>query len=188
MTQQTELATLGGGCFWCLESAFQQLQGVLSVRSGYAGGHVANPTYEQVCSGETGHAEVIQVLFDPSVIRFRELLEVFFSIHDPTQLNRQGNDVGTQYRSVIFAHNDAQAECAEATLAEIAAEDLFDAPVVTQLERFTEWFPAEAYHDDYFNRNPQQPYCAAVVAPKLAKFRKTFAAKLKPAGADAAAS
>lgn len=172
-------ATFGGGCFWCVESAFNQLRGVTHVASGYAGGDVDNPTYEQVCAGTTGHAEVVQLEYDPKVITYRELLEVLFSIHDPTQLNRQGNDVGTQYRSVIFYHDQEQATVAEAFLLEVNSDQLFDAPVVTELAPLSNWSEAEQYHKDYYARNPEQPYCAAVIAPKLKKFRATFASKLK---------
>jgi len=179
MTQQLQTATFGGGCFWCVESAFTQLRGVLSVQSGYAGGQIENPTYEQVCTGTTGHAEVVQITYDESAISYRELLEVLFAIHDPTQLNRQGNDIGTQYRSVIFFHNEAQQLEATEFLAEVTADDIFGAPVVTELSPLENWFPAELYHANYYERNSEQPYCAAVIAPKLAKFRATFASKLK---------
>ncbi len=172
-------ATFGGGCFWCTEGAFKQLAGVDRVVSGYAGGHLVNPTYEQVCTGTTGHAEVIQISYDESLISFRELLEVLFAIHDPTQLNRQGNDIGTQYRSVIFYHDEGQARAAEQILTEMAAEQLFDDPVVTEIAPLNNWYPAEQLHENYFERNPENPYCAAVVAPKLAKFRATFVSKLK---------
>lgn len=172
-------ATFGGGCFWCVESAFSQLQGVIQVISGYAGGHVDNPTYEQVCAGDTGHAEVVKIEYNTEEISYRELLEVLFSIHDPTQLNRQGNDVGTQYRSVVFYHNEDQAAIAKDFLEEVRREELFDAPIVTELTALSGWSPAEQYHKDYYARNPNQPYCAAVIAPKLKKFRATFASKLK---------
>jgi len=176
---QLNTATFGGGCFWCVESAFSQLKGIVEVHSGYAGGTIEQPTYEQVCSGNTGHAEVVQLTFNPAEISYRELLEVLFSIHDPTQLNRQGNDIGTQYRSVIFYHNESQRQIAEEFLAEVTRDNLFDAPVVTELSPLSNWFAAEQYHKDYYARNPEQPYCAAVIAPKLKKFRATFAAKLK---------
>jgi len=176
---ENTLATFGGGCFWCTEGAFSQLAGVHTVTSGYAGGHTDSPTYEQVCTGTTGHAEVVQLAYDENVISYRELLEVLFAIHDPTQLNRQGNDIGTQYRSVIFYHNDEQQAEAEKIIAEITAEQLFDDAVVTEVTPLNGWYPAELSHEDYFARNPEQPYCAAVIAPKLAKFRATFAAKLK---------
>jgi peptide-methionine (S)-S-oxide reductase len=179
VSAQRETATLGGGCFWCLEAVFEGLRGVERVQSGYAGGHVANPSYEQVCTGATGHAEVVQVTFDPAVISFRELLEVFFATHDPTTLNRQGHDVGTQYRSVIVYHSPEQQRAAEQAIAELTAAGTFDRPIVTQLEPFAAFYPAEGYHQEYFRRNPGQPYCQAVVGPKVAKFRKQFAARLK---------
>jgi peptide-methionine (S)-S-oxide reductase len=175
---ETEVATLGGGCFWCLEAVFEQLRGVEKVVSGYAGGHVANPSYEQVCGKGTGHAEVVQVTFDPAVVSYRELLEVFFATHDPTTKDRQGNDVGPQYRSVIFYHSDAQRQTAERLIAELVAEKVFPGPIVTEVVPFTAFYPAEGYHQGYFRANPAQPYCAVVVAPKVAKFRKQFAAKL----------
>ncbi len=175
----TELATLAGGCFWCLEAAFQQLKGVSKVRSGYAGGRVENPTYEQVCSGSSGHAEVVQVEFDPAQIDYADLLGVFFTIHDPTTLNRQGGDIGTQYRSAIFYHSAAQKAQAEAAIVELDAADLWGAPIVTEVLPLDHFYPAEAYHQDYFLRNPNQPYCAAVVAPKVAKVRKHFFERLK---------
>jgi peptide-methionine (S)-S-oxide reductase len=174
-----EVATLAGGCFWCLEAVFKDLRGVGSAVSGYSGGSVANPTYQQVCSGTTGHAEVVQVTFDPRVVTFREILEVFFTIHDPTTLNRQGADVGTQYRSAIFYHSAAQRETAEQVIAELTAEGLWRDPVVTEVTPLTEFYAAEDYHQDYFERNPNQPYCMAVVAPKVSKFRKKFLDKLK---------
>ncbi len=174
-----ELATLAGGCFWCLEAVYLDLRGVEKVVSGYAGGHVPNPTYREVCSGLTGHAEVVQVAFDPTVVSFREILQVFFTIHDPTTLNRQGADVGTQYRSAIFYHDDVQKSTAEAVMAEVAAEKIWPNPLVTQLEPLTKFYPAEAYHQDYFARNPSQPYCQVVVAPKVSKFRKQFIGQLK---------
>ena len=180
--QQTgtrEVATLGGGCFWCLEAVYQELNGVEKVESGYAGGTVANPTYEEVCSGTTGHAEVVQITFDPAVISFKDLLEVFFTIHDPTTLNRQGYDVGTQYRSIILYHNPEQRAIAEQTIAELNAAKLWDQPIVTEVNPLTAFYPAEAYHQEYFQRNPLQPYCQFVVAPKVAKARKQFLAKLK---------
>ena len=176
---QTEIATLGGGCFWCLEAVFIELRGVERVVSGYAGGSITNPTYHQVCSGTTGHAEVVQVAFDPRVVTFREILEVFFTIHDPTTLNRQGADAGTQYRSVIFYDSPQQRATAEQVIAELTAEDLWRDPIVTQVAPLTEFYPAEEYHQEYFERNPYQPYCMAVVAPKVAKFRKKFLEKLK---------
>ena len=174
-----EVATLAGGCFWCLEAAFEQLRGVEQVTSGYAGGATSNPTYETVCSGSTGHAEVVQVVYDPAAISYRELLEVFFTIHDPTTLNRQGPDAGTQYRSAIFYHTPEQKALAEQVIAEYNAEELWGAPIVTEVLPLEQFFPAEAYHNDYFRRNPYQPYCLAVVAPKVAKVRSRYAAKLK---------
>jgi peptide-methionine (S)-S-oxide reductase len=178
-TSAKEVATLGGGCFWCLEAVFDQLRGVDKVQSGYAGGHVAAPTYRQVCDGNTGHAEVVQVTFDPSVLSFRELLEVFFAIHDPTTLNRQGPDVGTQYRSAIFYHSPRQKEVAEKCIAELNAAKIWDAPIVTEVTPLQVFYPAEDYHQKYLQHNPGQPYCQAVVSPKVAKFRKQFVAKLK---------
>src|SRR5438045_1530935 len=175
---QREVATLAGGCFWCLEAAFQQLQGVEQVRSGYAGGHVANPSYEDVCSGTTGHAEVVQVTFDPSVVSFRELLGVFFTIHDPTTLNRQGADVGTQYRSVVLYHSDEQRRTAEQVIAELNQKNVWDDPIVTQIAPLTTFYPAETYHQDYFAQNQNQPYCQIVIAPKVAKFRKKYLDRL----------
>jgi peptide-methionine (S)-S-oxide reductase len=174
-----ETATLGGGCFWCLEAVFEQLRGVEKVVSGYAGGTVANPTYHHVCTGATGHAEVVQVAFDPAVISFREVLEVFFATHDPTTLNRQGADVGTQYRSAIFYHSPPQRQAAEQLIAELNAAGVWDAPLVTQVVPFEKFYPAEDYHQGYFRNNPRQGYCMAVVSPKVAKFRKQFASKLK---------
>ena len=177
-TSTRETATLGGGCFWCLDAAFRRLRGVTRVTSGYAGGHVDDPTYEQVCSGRTGHAEVTQVEFDPDVISYRELLEVFFGIHDPTTLDRQGNDVGPQYRSIILTHSDAQMREAESLIAELEREHTFDAPIVTEIEPLGRFWPGEAYHQDYYVRNRTQPYCTAVISPKLSKLRKRFADKL----------
>jgi peptide-methionine (S)-S-oxide reductase len=175
-----EVATLGGGCFWCLEAVFQRLRGVDTVVSGYAGGTVANPSYEAVCSGTTGHAEVAQVTFDPAVITYREMLEIFFAFHDPTQLNRQGPDVGTQYRSVIFHHTDAQRATALAVIDGLTREQVFDRPIVTQVEPLQAFYPAEGYHRDYFRRHTAQPYCQAIIAPKVAKLRKAYADRLKP--------
>jgi peptide-methionine (S)-S-oxide reductase len=175
----TEIATLAGGCFWCLEAVFDELRGVESVESGYMGGHAERPTYEAVCSGETGHAEVVQLRFDPQVVSFRDLLEVFFSIHDPTTPNRQGNDVGTQYRSAIFYHSAAQREQAEAMIEALGRERVFPAPIVTEVTAAGPFYPAESYHQDYFARNPGQGYCAFVVAPKVAKFRQKFADRRK---------
>jgi peptide-methionine (S)-S-oxide reductase len=176
---KTETATLAGGCFWCLEAAFQQLKGVLTVKSGYAGGSLKNPSYRDVCTGTTGHAEVVQVDYDPAEIEFSDLLGVFFTIHDPTTLNRQGADSGTQYRSAIFYHSAAQKAAAEAAIAELDAADLWGSPIVTEVVPFTEFYPADASHDDYYNRNPRQPYCVGVVAPKVAKVRKHFFDRLK---------
>jgi peptide-methionine (S)-S-oxide reductase len=178
----TELATLGGGCFWCLEAVFERVEGVQEVRSGYAGGKVPNPGYREVCSGTTGHAEVVQVAFDPSVISYEEILEIFIAIHDPTQLNRQGADVGSQYRSVIFHHDEAQREKARMLLGALGAEGIFAAPIVTEVTPLDVFYPAEDYHKEYFRRNPYQPYCQAVVAPKVAKFRQKFAHRLRQDG------
>jgi len=177
--EQTEVATLGAGCFWCVDTLFRELRGVKSVVSGYAGGTRANPTYEQVCTGATGHAEVIQITFDPSVITYRDLLDVFFTVHDPTTLNRQGGDVGTQYRSAIFAHTPEQRQIAERTIAEITAQKLWDDPIVTQVVDATEFYPAEGYHQDYYTNNPNQGYCRMVIAPKVAKFRSKHLARLQ---------
>jgi peptide-methionine (S)-S-oxide reductase len=179
MNTQTEIITFGGGCFWCLEAVYDQLEGVLDVVSGYAGGHVPNPDYESVCRGTTGHAEVIQVQFDPTVITFKEILEVFFSIHDPTTLNRQGADVGTQYRSVIFYHSEEQNGIAELVIAEIEAAKLWPAPIVTEVTALDIFYPAEDYHQEYFQRNPYQGYCQVVIEPKVATFRQKYAHKLK---------
>jgi peptide-methionine (S)-S-oxide reductase len=177
--RKLETATLAGGCFWCVEAVFDELRGVESVVSGYTGGEVARPTYQQVCTGTTGHAEAIQVTFDPSVVSFRELLEVFFTVHDPTTLNRQGGDVGTQYRSAIFYHTPEQREIAVQTIAALEAEKIWDAPVVTEITPFTEFYPAEDYHQEYFRNNGNQPYCRAVVAPKVTKFRQKYLERLK---------
>jgi peptide-methionine (S)-S-oxide reductase len=174
----SELATLAGGCFWCLEAVYLEIRGVNRVVSGYAGGARPSPTYEQVCGGATGHAEVVQVTFDPSVVSYRDLLDVFFTIHDPTTLNRQGNDSGTQYRSAIFFHSPEQERVARATIAEFAAENVWDDPIVTEVVPLEEFWPAEAYHQNYFARNPQNPYCAVVIAPKVSKARKMFFEKL----------
>jgi peptide-methionine (S)-S-oxide reductase len=174
-----ETVTLGGGCFWCLEAVFDDLIGVTNVVSGYSGGHKANPTYREVCSETTGHAEVIQIDFDPSVTSFKEILEVFFTIHDPTTLNRQGNDVGESYRSAIFYHSEAQRQTALEVIANLEALGVWNARIVTQVEAFKEFFAAEDYHQDYFARNPNQGYCQVVVAPKVVKFRKKFTHKLK---------
>jgi peptide-methionine (S)-S-oxide reductase len=177
-TALREVATLAGGCFWCLDAVFRDLRGVEKVESGYAGGATPNPSYEQVCSGRTGHAEVVQITFDPTATSFRELLGVFFTIHDPTTLNRQGGDVGTQYRSAIFYHSPEQRAIAAQVIRELEAEGLWDDPVVTELTPFTNYYPAETYHQEYFNRNPFQPYCAAVIAPKVAKFRSKYLERL----------
>ena len=177
--QALEVATLGGGCFWCLEAVYDQLRGVADVVSGYAGGHVTEPSYEQVCGGRTGHAEVVQVTFDPAVITYRQVLEVFFSIHDPTTLNRQGADVGPQYRSAIFYHSPEQKAAAEELIGELAGKQLWDGRIVTEVTPFEKFYPAEDYHQEYFARNPNQGYCQFVVAPKVAKFRKEHMASLK---------
>ena len=174
-----EIATLAGGCFWCLEAVYLELRGVLGVQSGYAGGHVPHPSYELVCTGSTGHAEVVQVTFDPDEISYRELLDVFFTIHDPTTLNRQGNDVGSQYRSAVFYHSPEQQATVEQAIAELAAEKVWDDPIVTEVVPFTEFYPAEEYHRDYFRLHPEQAYCRAVIAPKVAKARKAFFERLK---------
>jgi len=178
-TAGKEVATLGGGCFWCLEAVFDGLQGVESVESGYTGGKVVNPTYDQVCHGDTGHAEIVRVTFDPNVITFRELLEVFFAIHDPTTLNRQGNDTGTQYRSAIFYHTPGQKTVAEQLVGELTADKTFADPIVTEVTPAPKFYVAEAYHQEYFENNSAQPYCRSVVAPKVAKFRKKFASRVK---------
>lgn len=182
LPQRVEVATLAGGCFWCLEAVFVDLKGVEQVESGYSGGTVPNPPYRQVCTGTTGHAEVVQITFDPQVISFRDLLEVFFTIHDPTTLNRQGADVGTQYRSAIFYHSEAQKAVAEQVIREVTAAGLWGAPIVTEITPFTAFYKAEDYHQEYYARNPFQPYCQAVIAPKVAKFRKQYLEKLKGAG------
>ena len=179
-----EIATLGGGCFWCLEAVYQDLRGVIGVTSGYAGGHVANPSYKQVCNGTTGHAEVVQIRFDPGEISYADLLRVFFTIHDPTTVDRQGNDFGPQYRSIILTHSDAQREAAQAVIKEITGAKLWSGPIVTQVEPLRVFYPAEPEHHDYFARNPWSGYCQAVVAPKVAKFRKTFFNRLKRAAAE----
>lgn len=175
----TEVTTLGGGCFWCLEAVFVELQGVEKVESGYSGGTVPHPSYEQVCTGTTGHAEVAQITFDLDVISFREILQVFFATHDPTTLNRQGADVGTQYRSVIFYHDEEQKKIAEEMIDELNSADIWPNPIVTEVEPLENYYKAEDYHQDYYKYNSQQPYCQAVITPKLAKFRKNFAEKLK---------
>lgn len=174
-----EIATLGGGCFWCLEAVFELVKGVEAVRSGYSGGGLDNPSYEQVCSGQTGHAEVIQIAFDPKVISYEELLDVFFTIHDPTTLNRQGNDTGTQYRSVIYYHSPSQHEAADRIIAKLAASKEYSSPIVTEVTEFSKFYPAEDYHQGYFRAHGRQPYCQFVVSPKIAKFRSKFADRLK---------
>jgi peptide-methionine (S)-S-oxide reductase len=176
---EVEVATLGGGCFWCLEAVYDDLAGVEDVVSGYSGGRVPDPSYQLVCSGTTGHAEVIQVRYDPREINFREILEVFFSIHDPTTLNRQGADVGTQYRSAIFYHTPEQKGTAEALIRELEAEKIWSGRIVTEVTPFEDFYPAEDYHQEYFARNPGQGYCQVVIAPKLAKFRQKYAGRLK---------
>jgi peptide-methionine (S)-S-oxide reductase len=179
MSTQTEIATLAGGCFWCLEAVYDELKGVLSVKSGYSGGQIPNPTYKQICTGTTGHAEVVQVKFDSQVISFKDILNVFFVIHDPTTLNRQGNDAGTQYRSAIFYHDDAQKSVAEEVIRDLDSQKVWDHPIVTQVAAFDKFYIAEDYHQEYFANNPYQPYCMMVVAPKVAKFRKHFLEMLK---------
>lgn len=176
-----ETATLAAGCFWCVEAVFDDLKGVEDVVSGYSGGQTENPTYRQVCDGNTGHAEVAQIKFDPSVISFKDVLRVFFSVHDPTTMNRQGNDIGTQYRSAIFYHNDEQKRDAEEVIKEITDEGVYDDPIVTEVTPFEKFWPAEDYHQEYFANNPNVPYCAAVVSPKVRKFRQKFADRLKSA-------
>ena len=177
--QNLEIATLGAGCFWCVEAVFDDLKGVEDVVSGYSGGEIENPTYRDVCSGSTGHAEVIQIKFNPQEISFRDILRVFFTVHDPTTLNRQGGDVGTQYRSAIFYHSPEQKQIAHEVIEEITAERIYDNPIVTEVVAFADFYPAEDYHQEYFANNPTQPYCAAVVAPKVRKFRDKFADRLK---------
>ena len=181
MAGKMEVATLGGGCFWCVEATFEQLKGVEKVESGYSGGHVPNPTYRQVCDGTTGHAEVIQVHFDPAELSYEDVLRVFFTVHDPTTLNRQGNDVGTQYRSVIYYHSPEQKQQAEQVIREIAEQGLYRSPIVTEVAPFDEFYPAEEYHQEYYRNNPNQPFCAVVISPKVAKFRKAYMDRLKPA-------
>jgi peptide-methionine (S)-S-oxide reductase len=174
-----EMATLGGGCFWCLEAVFEQLQGVTSVVSGYAGGAAPNPSYEQVCTGTTGHAEVVQITFDPKVIGYRELLQIFFTIHDPTTPNRQGGDVGTQYRSVIFYHTPDQEAAAKEVIEKLGASGTWENPIVTTVEKYEGFYPGEEYHQGYYRRNRERPYCQAVIGPKLAKLRRGYLEKLK---------
>ncbi len=179
MNTNLQTATLAGGCFWCLEAVYNELKGVHSVESGYAGGHLDNPTYREVCNGNTGHAEVVQIRFDPSIISYRDLLNVFFTIHDPTTLNRQGADIGTQYRSAIFYHDDEQKKIAEEVIKELNAQKIWDNPIVTEVTKFDTFYMAEDYHQEYFAKNSYQPYCQVVVAPKVAKFRKHFLEMLK---------
>lgn len=176
---KSEVVTLGGGCFWCLEAVYDELKGVTDVVSGYSGGNVPNPTYEQVCGKHTGHAEVVQVTIDPDVISFRDILKVFFTIHDPTTMNRQGNDAGPQYRSAIFYHTPEQKAAAEELIADIGREGLWSRPIVTEVTPFEAFYPAEDYHQEYFARNPYQGYCQAIIAPKVAKFRKMYLERLK---------
>jgi peptide-methionine (S)-S-oxide reductase len=173
-----EIATLGGGCFWCIDTIFRQLTGVEKVESGYAGGTTANPSYQDVCSGMTGHAEVVQVTFDPSLLTFRDVLGVFFTVHDPTTPNRQGADVGTQYRSVVLYHSEEQRTATEEVIAELARNKVWDDPIVTQVLPFTKFYSAERYHQDYYTQNPNQPYCQIVIAPKVSKFRKAYLDRL----------
>lgn len=174
-----EIATLGAGCFWCVEAVFLSLKGVISVESGYSGGHVQNPTYQQVCTGTTDHAEVVHIQYDPTIISFAEILEVFWKVHDPTTLNRQGGDIGTQYRSVVFYHSEQQRKEAEFYKQQLNEAKAWDNPVVTEISPFTEFYKAEGYHQNYFANNPEQAYCKMVVAPKVEKFKKAFAHKLK---------
>jgi len=178
-TKNLETATLAAGCFWCVEAVFDDLRGVESVESGYSGGHKENPTYQEVCSETTGHAEVIQLKFDSNVISFKEILQVFFAVHDPTTLNRQGNDIGSSYRSAIFYHSDEQRRIAEEVIKGVEAEGVYDNPIVTEVKAFDKFYIAENYHQEYFANNPNQPYCAGVVAPKVAKFRQKFVNRLK---------
>jgi len=177
--QGKELATLGGGCFWCVEAIFEDIKGVSAAVSGYSGGHVKNPTYKQVCTDTTGHAEVVQVEFDPNVISYRDILDIFFAVHDPTTLNRQGADVGEQYRSVIFYHSPEQKQIAQETIKALTEAGAYHDPIVTQVEPFTEFYPAEDYHQEYFKNNAWQPYCRVVIAPKVTKFRKSHGEMLK---------
>jgi peptide-methionine (S)-S-oxide reductase len=176
---RSETATLAGGCFWCLEAVYQEMEGVLQIESGYTGGHTANPTYEEVCSGATGHAEAVQVRFDPDVTSYREILEVFFAIHDPTTLNRQGNDVGTQYRSAIFWHDERQRATTEELIRELDSENIWPSPIVTESLPASNFYRAEQYHQNYFRDHPLQPYCAFSVGPKVGKFRQKFAKKVR---------
>lgn len=184
-TKQLETATLAGGCFWCLEAIFERLAGVERVVSGYAGGTVADPTYDAVCSGSTGHAEAVQVTFDPAVISYRELLEIFFAFHDPTTLNQQGPDVGTQYRSAIFYQGEGQVQTARAVIADLTAKRIFGAPIVTEVTPLPVFYPAEAYHQQYFQHHPERMYCQAMIAPKVAKLRKAYSSRLREPAAPA---
>jgi peptide-methionine (S)-S-oxide reductase len=179
MNTNLQTATLAGGCFWCLEAVYDEIKGVQGVESGYAGGHMDNPTYRAVCNGDTGHAEVVQVHFDPTVVSYRDLLNVFFAIHDPTTLNRQGADTGTQYRSAIFYHDDEQKKIAEELIKDLNAQKIWDRPIVTEVTKLDKFYMAEDYHQEYFANNPYQPYCMAVVSPKVSKFRKHFIELLK---------
>jgi len=180
---QLQTATFAGGCFWCLEAVFEQLEGVERVVSGYAGGDLASPTYRQVCGGQTGHAEVVQITFDPDQVSYRELLEIFFAFHDPTTLDRQGHDVGSQYRSAIFYESPEQKFAAEEVIASLASESVFDSAIVTQVKPLDAFYPAEEYHQGYYRQNTEQPYCRATISPKMAKLRQKYAARLKPSGA-----
>lgn len=179
MNTNHQIATLAGGCFWCLEAVFDELNGVISVESGYTGGHVDNPSYKAVCNGTTGHAEAVRITFDPALVSYRDLLQIFFTVHDPTTLNRQGADVGTQYRSAIFYHDEEQKRAAEEVIGEITAEKLWSNPIVTEVAQAGKFYVAEDYHQEYFANNPYQPYCMAVVAPKVLKFRKMYTERLK---------
>ncbi|HEY2854350.1 MAG TPA: peptide-methionine (S)-S-oxide reductase MsrA [Gemmatimonadaceae bacterium] len=177
-SDQREVATLGGGCFWCLDAIYRQLRGVEKVESGYAGGTKPNPSYREVCGGNTGHAEVVQITYDPSVISYRDLLDVFFTVHDPTTQDRQGADMGTQYRSIVLTHSDEQARIAREAIADVTAEKIWDDPIVTQIRPLETFYPAERYHQDYFANNPNQPYCQVVIEPKVAKFRRKYLERL----------
>ncbi len=179
MSTNLQTAALAGGCFWCLEAVYDEIKGVHSVESGYSGGHVENPSYRAVCTGSTGHAETVQIHFDPNVVSYRDLLNVFFTIHDPTTLNRQGADIGTQYRSAIFYHDEEQKKIAEEVIQDLNAKRIWDQPIVTEVTKFDKFYPAEDYHQEYFTHNPYQPYCQVVIAPKVAKFRKHFLEMLK---------
>lgn len=177
--ENKEIATLGAGCFWCVEAVFQQLKGVEKVQSGYSGGNTENPTYKEVCTGETGHAEVVQITYNPEIISFEEILEVFWTVHDPTTLNRQGADVGTQYRSAIFYHNEKQQEIALSYIKQLNEDKAFNSPIVTEVVKFLTFYPAEGYHENYYNNNEEQPYCRMVIRPKIRKFAKEFKSKIK---------